>query len=201
MAEEQLMTREETVQLFRHMEWADSLIWKSVRTTKAAVGDRAVMERLHHVHVVQRIYLQMWRGVPDRGRELATFADLREVHAWAQQYYHDLWAFVEHIDSETLSRQVECPWAEDLVKWFGEARSATVQETIVQVAMHTSHHRGQLCTMIRSHHGEPPLVDFIGWIWMGKPQATWQSLATPEKSGEPRGPNGIVEAVRLSNAA
>lgn len=181
------MTREEAVQLFRHMEWADSLIWRSILSTEAAVADRAVMERLHHVHVVQRIYLQMWRGTPDRGREFATFADLAEVSAWAQEYYRDLGAFVEHIDSQTLSRQVDVPWADELVKWFGEARPATVQETIVQVAMHTSHHRGQLCTMIRSHNGEPPLVDFIGWIWMGKPLATWQSPAISEKSGQSRG--------------
>jgi uncharacterized damage-inducible protein DinB len=181
------MTREEVVQLFSHMEWADSLIWDSVLSTDAAVDDRAVIERLHHVHVVQRIYLQMWRGTPDRGRELATFADLAEVKAWAREYYRDLWAFVEQIDSQTLSRQVHFPWADELVKWFGEARSATVQETIVQVAMHTSHHRGQLCTMIRGRNGDPPLVDFIGWIWMGKPQATWQSLVTPEKSGKSRG--------------
>lgn len=121
------MTRAEAVQLFTHMEWADSQIWKAVSATEGARQDRTVMERLHHVHVVQRIYLQT-------------------------------------------------PWAEELVKWFGEARSATVQETIVQVAMHTSHHRGQLCTMIRGHGGEPPLVDFVGWVWMGKPEADWNPL-------------------------
>lgn len=173
------MTRLEAVQLFTHMEWADSLIWKSVSGTEAARQDRTVMERLHHIHVVQRIYLQMWLGQPNRGRELSAFNDLLEVHSWARDYYRDLWKFIESVDAEVFSQSVEFPWAEELVKWFGEARSATVQEAIVQVAMHTSHHRGQLCTMIRHLGGEPPLVDFIGWVWMGKPNAAWSSLAPP----------------------
>lgn len=171
------MTHFEAVQLFTHMEWADSLIWKSVLATEAARHDRTVMERLHHVHVVQRIYLQMWLRAPNRGRELSTFTDLSEVQSWARDYYSELWTFSENVDSDVLSRPVEFPWAEELVQWFGVARTATVQETIVQVAMHTAHHRGQLCTMIRHLGGEPPLVDFIGWVWMGKPEADWHAVA------------------------
>ena len=169
------MTRFEAVQLFTHMEWADSLIWKSVLATDAAREDRTVMERLHHIHMVQRIYLRMWQGAPDRGRELDSFQDLQEVLTWAREYYHDLRQFRESIDAEILSKPVEFPWAGELVKWFGEARSATGGETVIQVAMHTSHHRGQLCTMIRQLGGEPPLVDFVGWLWMGKPDASWSA--------------------------
>ena len=104
------------------------------------------------------------------------FGDLAEVHTWAREYYRDLWAFAEKLDAHTLAGRVEFPWAGELVKWFGEARPATVQETVIQVSMHTAHHRGQLCTLIRELGGEPPLVDFIGWVWMGKPRAVWQPL-------------------------
>jgi uncharacterized damage-inducible protein DinB len=169
------MTREDVTRLFDHMEWADSAIWNTVLATEAARSDAAVMARLHHVHLVQRIYLQMWLGKPDRGRELETFTDLAEVYEWARHYYRECRAFVATVDANALAAHVQFPWAEELVKWFGEARTATVQETILQVVMHTSHHRGQLCTMIRGHGGEPPLVDFIGWIWMGKPDAAWQA--------------------------
>lgn len=172
------MTRDEAVQLFSHMEWADALIWTSVAAVEAAHRDHTVMERLHHVHVVQRIYLQMWLGDPDRGRELSTFGDISEVQTWARDYYRALWEFVDRLDTRTLSGRVEFPWAEELVKWFGEARPATVHETITQVSMHSAHHRGQLCTLIRQLGGEPPLVDFIGWVWMGKPKPVWGSLAT-----------------------
>ena len=172
------MTHDEAVQLFTHMEWADALIWTAVGGIEAAQRDRTLMERLHHVHVVQRIYLQMWLGDPDRGRELSAFADITEVQTWAREYYRDLWAFTGRLDPATLSAPVEFPWAEQLVQWFGEVRPATVQETITQVSMHSAHHRGQLCTLVRQFGGEPPLVDFIGWVWMGKPKATWRPLTT-----------------------
>ena len=37
------------------------------------------MERMHHVHLVQHVYLRMWRGEPTSGRELSTFEDPAEV--------------------------------------------------------------------------------------------------------------------------
>lgn len=167
------MTHDDVVRLFTHMEWADAEIWKAVNATDAARHDPVVMERLHHVHVVQRIYLQMWLGNPDRGRELSTFADLAEVRAWAHGYYEELRDFLDSLDDRTLAGLVRFPWADELEKWFGEARPATVGETMLQVAIHTSHHRGQLCTLIREHGGQPPLVDFVAWIWMGKPGPAW----------------------------
>lgn len=172
-----MMTRDDVLQLFTHMEWADAAIWNAVNSTPAQ-RDRTVMERLHHIHVVQHIYLKMWLGSPEPGRELADFADLSEIQNWARANYAALATYIGDIDPSTLASPVAFPWAGELVKWFGEARPATVQETIIQVAMHTAHHRGQLCTLIRQLGGEPPLVDFVGWLWMGKPEPQWQTLPT-----------------------
>lgn len=171
------MTREEVLELFRHMEWADAATWSAVNATAPAQRDRTVMERLHHIHVVQHIYLGMWLGSPERGRELADFADLAEVRRWARAGHADLAAYLGDLDPQTLSSPVTFPWAEQLVTWFGEARPATVQETMIQVLMHTAHHRGQLCTRIRELGGEPPLVDFVAWLWMGRPEPAWQAAA------------------------
>lgn len=168
------MTTADTSALFRHMEWADATTWTAVLGSGSARADAIVMERLHHVHQVQRIYVDMWRGAPSRGRELATFGSLAEVRDWARDGYRDLAAFTATLSDAALERDVTFPWADELVKWFGQARSATLAETVQQVAMHSSHHRGQLATMIRQHGGTPPLVDLIGWVWMGKPEPVWQ---------------------------
>jgi hypothetical protein len=47
-------------------------------------GDASLQERLHHVHVVQRIYLQLWQDLPHEVRELSTFTTLDDVRAWAR---------------------------------------------------------------------------------------------------------------------
>jgi uncharacterized damage-inducible protein DinB len=35
------------------------------------------------------------------------------------------------------------------------------------------YHRGQVNTRIREVGGEPAAVDFINWIWLGKPDPEW----------------------------
>lgn len=171
------MTTTDTTNLFRHMQWADAVTWNAILDSDSARADPVVMERLHHVHQVQRIYLDMWRGTPSRGRELTTFGSLAEVYEWTRDYYRDLATFAATLSDAALERTVAFPWADELAKWFGEARSATLGETVQQVAMHSAHHRGQLATMIRQHGGTPPLVDLIGWVWMGKPEPAWRSVA------------------------
>lgn len=168
------MTKDEVLALFSHMEWADAQVWTAVGSVQPA-GDASLKERLHHVHVVQRIYLQLWQDQPHDVRELSTFATLADVRAWAREYYGELRRFLPLVDTSRLERPVAFPWADDLVKWFGAARTATVLETMHQVAIHTAHHRGQLTTTIRELGGTPPLVDFIAWVWMGKPEPEWGS--------------------------
>ena len=43
----------------------------------------------------------------------------------------------------------------------------------MQVALHSTYHRGQINARIRELGGEPPLTDFIAWVWAGKPQPSW----------------------------
>jgi uncharacterized damage-inducible protein DinB len=46
-------------------------------------------------------------------------------------------------------------------------------DAMYQVVSHSSYHRGQVNTRIRKIGGEPPLTDFIAWIWRGKPSSEW----------------------------
>jgi uncharacterized damage-inducible protein DinB len=39
--------------------------------------------------------------------------------------------------------------------------------------MHSGYHRGQVARRLREHGAEPPLGDFIAWVWMGRPEADW----------------------------
>jgi len=50
-------------------------------------------------------------------------------------------------------------------------------ETLMPVASHSTHHRGQVCARIRELGSEPPLTDFIAWIWSSRPAASWSKGA------------------------
>lgn len=159
--------------LLRHMEWADSLVWNAVLSLPEATSDAGMRERLYHTHLVQWAYLQIWRGLPLDMRDASSFEGIDAIHTWARDYYGQLAEYLEAVATETFERHIEFPWAEQLVERFGDVQQATLAETILQITSHTTYHRGQVNTRLRELGGEPPLTDFIAWIWMGRPSSAW----------------------------
>jgi uncharacterized damage-inducible protein DinB len=155
------------------MEWADALVWNSVLALPEARADAAMRERLHHLHLVHWAYLHIWRGDPLDMPDVSSFEDLDAMCAWVREYYLQSAGYLATLDAEALERQVHFPWADGLVERFGRAEPATLAESIIQVTYHTTYHRGQINTRLRELGGEPPLTDFIAWIWMGRPKPAW----------------------------
>jgi hypothetical protein len=58
---------------------------------------------------------------------------------------------------------------------------------------------GQVNVRLRELGCEPPLVDFIAWIWLGQPSADWDSLSAPKwkPAGSNQPPKG-ADAARWS---
>ena len=159
--------------LLKHMEWADAVMWKTVLNLSESQTDKRLLERLHHLHSVQWVYLQMWRREPMQVPELSSLPDLGAVARWARPYYPQLVSLVHGLDSKALSETVEFPWAAEVVKRLGSAGPATLGESILHVVLHSTYHRGQVATRIREVGGEPPLTDFIAWLWKERPEPEW----------------------------
>lgn len=161
--------------LAAHLEWADALIWRAALKLSDARQDRRLVELLHHLHSVQRVYLQVWRGEPLHVPDLATFPDLSALATWTRPFYPELRAFAQTVDDSLLSRNVTFPWAAEVVKRLGSAGPATLGESVLQVVLHSGYHRGQVATRLRELGGDPPLTDFIAWIWMNRPEPEWNN--------------------------
>ena len=172
------MLPSELQQLVQHMEWADALVWNFVLARPEAQSDTRLRELLHHKHSVQWAYLQIWREDSLDIPEVSTFPDLPTICGWCQKYYEQVGPFLEALDPESLEREVDFPWAHDLMERGGTARPATLAETILQISSHTTYHRGQVNKRLRELEGEPPLTDFVAWIWMDRPAPDWRSLNT-----------------------
>jgi uncharacterized damage-inducible protein DinB len=162
-------------QLIRHMEWADAEVWRAVSAHAPTANDARLKNLLTHLHLVQRLFLILWTKQPfdpaGRQPEFATLADLR---AWAQTYYGEATRFLGAIDEPMLTDVVEMPWARNLEARLGRTIAMpTLGETIQQVASHSTYHRGQINARLREVGGEPPLVDYIAWIWFGRPEPNW----------------------------
>ena len=68
------------------------------------------------------------------------------------------------------------PWVATYEAKLGRTFSTpTLGETMLQVASHSTYHRGQVNARLREVGGEPPLVDYIAWIWFGRPEPDWSA--------------------------
>ena len=156
--------------LMRHLVWADEEVWRAVLALPAAADDPATRDRLHHIHEVQWVYLQLWRGEPVAPRALGTFTGAADIRDWGREFHREVAGVIEQVETQDrLTRELRVPWADQLVKTFGAARPGTVSESVLQVSLHSTYHRGQVNARLRELGGEPPLVDFIVWIWRGRP--------------------------------
>jgi uncharacterized damage-inducible protein DinB len=161
-------------ELFQHMEWADALVWRAVLAAPNLAADSVVRDRLFHVHLVQRGFLRLWSEPSATLPEPPTFSDAVDVASWGRQYHQDVAAYINRVDQAALAELINIPWAEHVSGRFGQPASrATLAETMLQVTSHSTHHRGQVNARLRELGGEPPLTDFIVWVWLGKPAAKW----------------------------
>jgi uncharacterized damage-inducible protein DinB len=165
-------------ELIRHMEWADAEVWRAVMAHEPAVNDARLRHLLTHLHLVQRFFLIVWQKRPldpSREPEFATAADLR---AWARAYYAEAYRFFDTLDERALTSEVVMPWVKSFEAQLGRTLSTpTLGETIFQVTSHSTYHRGQVNARLREVGGQPPLVDYIAWVWFGRPEPHWVPAA------------------------
>lgn len=162
--------------LYRHMEWADAEVWASVLASEGWQKDARLREYLHHQHIVQRLFLRVWRGEPIE-TSFPAFEDAASLMLWGRAYYGEAFAYLETVNDEKLSEQMPMPWASMVERRLGRPPETTaLGETVLQVAYHSLYHRGQINARLREAGAEPPLVDYIAWIWLGRTAARWPSV-------------------------
>jgi uncharacterized damage-inducible protein DinB len=161
--------------LYRHMEWADAAVWGVALGAEGAQSDAKLREYFYHLHMVQRAFLRAWRGEP-RETPYPTFEDAQPLMLWARDYYGEAFAHLAALGEEKLAEPMPLPWASMVEQRLGRAPdTTTIGETALQVALHSQYHRGQINARLKQLGGEPPLVDYIAWIWLGRPAPDWPS--------------------------
>ncbi|NJD11491.1 MAG: hypothetical protein FIB01_14010 [Gemmatimonadetes bacterium] len=167
------MISAETRELLAHLEWADAAVWQAALASPAAATDRRVKELLVHSQQTLGGYLQLWQGQALDLPEADGFPDLAAAAAWARDCHAGVAAYVAALDEAALERPIEFPWAEQLAERYGAVHPATLQQSIVQLALHSAYHRGQVNARLRELGAPPPLVDFIAWVWAGRSAPAW----------------------------
>ena len=154
--------------LYRHMEWADATAWQAVFASAEARKDDRLRELFYHLHLVQWAWLRAWRGEPHE--PFPTFTDLDALRNWGRSYYQEIFIHVENLSADEISQTMKLPWAEIVERELGRRpESVSIGETMLQIPLHSQYHRGQINARLRAVGGEPPRVDYIVWVWLGRP--------------------------------
>jgi uncharacterized damage-inducible protein DinB len=168
------MSAPHLTQLARHMAWADASVWKAVLALPADANDAKIGDTLHHMHLVQHIFLQSWIRAPFKVRERGEFASIADLAAWAREAHGGTLSFLEGATADQLDSEFRVPWAVHFEQRSKQPAGVhTLAESVLQTILHTQHHRGQVCTRLREVGAEPPTIDFIVWLWAGRPAADW----------------------------
>ena len=165
--------------LFDHMHWADARVWEAALRCEPARNDAALRDNLLHLHGVQRGFLDAWTNQPFNFRINYEDTSLEREYIAVRGYYEPARAFLASLNADDLSRPLIVPWKTWAERALGRPVADTsLSETVLQVFMHSTHHRAQANTRLRALGAAPPLVDYIAWLWLGRPQAAWsESLA------------------------
>lgn len=156
-------------ELYAHQEWADAEHWRAFEAFPAALADRAIRERLHHIHLVQSAFL--WVTGPRTAQFVITkaedYPDMADLKMFARKYHSEMAAVLGAIDDGQLAKIIEVPWFQPPLK-------ISVRHALTQAAMHSHYHRGQNATRLRELGGVPPGTDLIEWLRQEQPVARWE---------------------------
>ena len=155
--------------LYAHQAWADAEHWRAIAEHPDARDDRALRDRLHHIHFVQHAFL--WT-VGDRTRPFTVtksddFTAFEQLESYARDYHRQLVPFLRDVSDARLAEPVSIVWFKD------PPLTITVAEALTQCVMHSQYHRGQNATRFRELGGAPPPTDLIYWQWKGRPHGAW----------------------------
>lgn len=148
----------QTIQeLYVHQQWADARILEAIRAHPTAGQDEDLRTRLNHTGGVQRAFLSLFLARPfDVASEMRVPETLDEIaRRFAEAHERGL-QFVQGLDDAALESPMDMPWISGL--------RLTVGQALLQVVMHSQHHRAQCSMRLRQLGGEPPMVDYIMWL-------------------------------------
>jgi uncharacterized damage-inducible protein DinB len=155
-------------ELYAHQEWADAEHWRAFEAHPPALMDKAIHERLYHIHMVQHAFL--WMAGPQTLEfaltKLDDFSDVTDLKMYARQGNAGLDEFLKTASPDRLEEPIEIPWFKPTLK-------ISRRHALTQAVMHSHYHRGQNATRLRELGGVPPPTDFIVWLQHGCPAAHW----------------------------
>ncbi len=151
--------------LLDHQAWADAVFFWAWGAS-GAVDDQELRARTDHLVSTQEAFLQVLKGLAVALPE-QSLPELQALKARCEAGHQAFKALGRSLDEASLARVVRVPW-------FPEPPCLIpVSDVLLQVCLHTQHHRGQNMTRLKALGAAPKNVDYIIWLWKQRPEPRW----------------------------
>lgn len=163
--------------LLDHLAWADALVLASLRAMPAGTAGHARAVRLYaHLAAAEHVWLARLVGEPAR-YPVWPDLDLDAAAALAAESTAGLARLAASLSPAGAAREVEYRTS------AGQPFRGRVDDLLLHVALHGSHHRGQIALLARDGGGTPASTDYVTWTrGVPAPPATG---ADPARSTSP----------------
>lgn len=151
--------------LHAYQAWADAEMFRLIAATPAAKNNEDVRKVLNHVHAVYRFFVQSVQGEAPTVDELMKELSLDELRSAMQDIHRLADGYLPKVRESRLRDKIEVPWFKDF--------QPTCQEALLQAALHSHNHRGQLLTLLRTLGAATKPLDYIVWVSKQRPAAQW----------------------------
>ena len=138
-----------------------------------AAQDESLLKRLRHLHLVQKVFFDIWKARPINPQETDVMS-ASELLDFAVAVHQAIQPFQGSLSADELDQVIHLPWAKQVSANLGfEVGNPSLGQTLLQVTAHSSYHRGQVNARLRELGIDPPMTDYIAWVWADKPSPAW----------------------------
>lgn len=160
--------------LYSHMHWADAQMWSAVVQSEPGRSDDDILDTFLHIHEAQHAFLSTWKGEPFKRTSRDDFSSATEMMEWGKKFHTSVQPFIDQLNEAGMDQPAILPWAKYFVQSDKrEPEITSLRETLHQLVSHSMHHRGQIARRLRELGTTPPAMDYIVWVWEGRPPAKW----------------------------
>jgi len=123
------------------------------------IGRGSLRKTMLHIVAAEEVWAERWRGQAktpwpnEEERVAAATMQERLKRTWKRRD-----AFLATVGNDELSRDVVYRDS------FGSLYRAALGDMMLQLCIHSTHHRAQVVNMLRRLGDEPPELDYMYWI-------------------------------------
>jgi len=155
--------------LHAYQAWADAEIFRIIETTPAAHNDEKIVKLLNHIDAVYRFFILSVQGEPPTREELVAERTMEELRVSMAKIHQLADSYLPKLRESRLQDPIHVPWFKDF--------QPTCQEALIQAALHSQNHRGQLLTHLRTLGAPTQPLDYIVWVSKNRPAPQWEAAA------------------------